>query len=427
MKTETASYPAYLPWLVCLCGSLFFFYEFIQMNMLNSIGSYLAGEFKIDATQLGLLSAWYFYANLMCIPLAGILLDRFSTRLIILVAMFICTLGTLFFSLSHTLFLSAACRFFTGMGSAFCLLSAVRLASRWFEPRRMALMTGLSVTMAMLGGVVAQTPLTLLAQYFGWRHSLWFDVVLGVLICGVIFRYVRDYPEGSEAKHNEEQVTLKNMGFFQAQKIAFGNFRNWLSGLFTCFLNLPITLLGALWGNTYLQTVYHLTPTHASYVTTMIFLGTVVGSPTSGWISDRLGLRKRPMIIGACLALFTILTIIFLPKFSIPVLLVLFFCLGLFSSVQIISYPLVSELSPRILTATSVSVVSFTCIGGYALFQPLFGRIMDWHWHHGQMLNGVPVYSPTDYQFAMWILPVTFAIAILCTLFLKESYCKMRD
>jgi hypothetical protein len=51
---------------------------------------------------------------------------------------------------------------------------------------------------------------------------------------------------------------------------------------------------------------------------------------------------------------------------------------------------------------------------------------MDWHWS-GQMANGIRVYSMSDYQFAMWILPVTFVIAIVMTLFLKESYCKYQD
>jgi MFS family permease len=423
MTQQQLKYPAYLPGLICFCGSLFFFYEFIQMNMLNSLGVYLVKEFSINATQLGVLSSWYFYANLMCIPLAGILLDRISTRKVIIYAMIICTLGTLLFSNSHSLSLLATCRFFTGMGSAFCLLSAVRLASRWFAPRRMALITGFVVTMAMLGGVVAQTPMTLLAELMGWRHALWVDTGLGVLIILLITIFVRDYPPGAHANHRQEQQALKEIGFWQAKKIAFGGYRNWLAGLFTCFLNLPISLLGALWGNTYLQAVYHLSATNASYVTSMIFLGTVFGSPTAGWISDRIGLRKLPMLIGGIFSLMITLLLIFVTNMTTTELVVLFLLLGFFSSAQIISYPLVSELSPRILTATSVSVVSFTCIAGYAVFQPLFGRIMDAHWN-GHLVNGIRIYAASDYRFAIWILPAAFLIAIFSVFFLKESYCR---
>src|SRR4051812_33404525 len=78
------------PWIVCLSAGLFFFYEFIQMNMLNSLGSYLVNEYAITATQLGDLSAWYFYSTVLFLFTAGSLLDRFSTRKIILVGMSFC-------------------------------------------------------------------------------------------------------------------------------------------------------------------------------------------------------------------------------------------------------------------------------------------------------------------------------------------------
>ncbi|MES1989164.1 MAG: MFS transporter, partial [Pseudomonadota bacterium] len=73
-----------LPWVVCISAALFFFYEFIQMNMLNSLGGYLVKEYDISATQLGNLSAWYFYANLLFLLSAGLVLDRLSTRKVIL-------------------------------------------------------------------------------------------------------------------------------------------------------------------------------------------------------------------------------------------------------------------------------------------------------------------------------------------------------
>lgn len=425
-STPTQSQPAWLPWLVCITGSLFFFYEFIQMNMLNSLGMYISQEYNINATQLGILSSWYFYANLLCIPLAGTLLDRMSTKKLILIAMSVCTLGTLLFSLSHSLMIASFCRFFTGMGSAFCLLSAVKLASRWFDPRRMAMITGFVVTMAMLGGMVAQTPMTVLAVKLGWRPTLWLDAGLGFLITLLILIIVKDCPVGQQEHQKHEHAELKTLGFWHAKRIVFGNIRNWLAGFFTCFLNLPISLLGALWGNTYLQNVYQLSTTDASYVTSMIFLGTVIGSPVAGWVSDRLALRKGPMVIGAACSLLIVLTLILVPHLAVTQLIVLCFLLGLFSSVQIISYPLVAESNPKILTATAVSTVSFTCIGGYAVFQPVFGRIMDWHWSLGDKLlrDGVPVYTPSDYQFAVWILPITFVIALVATLALKETHCQ---
>jgi MFS family permease len=412
-------------WLVCMSAALFFFYEFIQMNMLNSLGSYLIQEFQITATQLGGLSGWYFYANLGFLLVAGLLLDRFSTRKIILCAMGSCVIGTTLMAFSHSVILIGVCRFIAGIGGAFCFLSSIRLASRWFPPRRMALLTGLIVTMAMLGGVVAQTPLAMLAQAVGWRAAVLWVATLGGIISLIVWKFVFDYPPGMHATHINEQEELKSLGFWKAKRIAFLNKQNWLAGLYTSLLNLPVSLLGALWGNAFLQKVHHLSATQAASVTMMIFVGTVLGSPLAGWISDRMGLRRSPMLIGAILSLLLILTIIYLPKPHMITLMLLFLALGLVTSSQVISYPTVAESNPKILTATSVSVVSISAIAGYPISQILFGLIMDWHWD-GTMAEGVRVYSALNYQFAITIMPAAFLIALIAALFLRETYCKSK-
>ena len=412
-------------WLVCMSAALFFFYEFIQMNMLNSLRGYLMQEYHITATQMSGLSGWYFYANLGFLLVAGLLLDRFSTRKIILYAMGSCVIGTALMAFSHSVLLTALCRFIAGIGGAFCFLSSIRLASRWFPPRQMALLTGLIVTMAMLGGVVAQTPLAMLAEAVGWRAAVVWVAALGAVISLIVWKFVFDYPPGMHTTHVNEQAELKILGFWKAKRIAFLNKQNWLAGLYTSLLNMPVSLLGALWGNAYLEKVHHLSATQAASVTMMIFAGTVVGSPLAGWISDRMGLRRSPMLIGAIISLLLILTIIYLPNPQMMTLMFLFLGLGLVTSSQVISYPTVAESNPKILTATSVSVVSISAIAGYPISQMLFGLIMDWHWD-GTIVEGMRIYSASNYHFAITIMPVAFLIALIAALFLRETYCKPR-
>jgi hypothetical protein len=105
---------------------------------------------------------------------------------------------------------------------------------------------------------------------------------------------------------------------------------------------------------------------------------------------------------------------------------VLFFLLGLTSSTQIVSYPTVAESNPKILTATSVSVVSFTTLSGGAIFQPLFGYIMD-KGNDFTIVNNVHIYSAADYHHAMFIMPIAMVIALLVTFFVRETYCQSVD
>ncbi|MCZ6914266.1 MAG: MFS transporter [Rickettsia endosymbiont of Ixodes persulcatus] len=408
-------------WIVCFSAALFFFYEFIQMNMFNAISADLMRAFSLDATELGKLSAYYFYANLLFLPVAGALLDRFSTRLIILSALLFCVVGIAGFATTHSFFLACIFRFMSGIGSAFCFLSSIRLASRWFPAKQMALVTGLIVTMAMMGGMVAQTPLTLLNQALGWRYTLLLDAGLGLMIFTIIFYFVQDCPPGLKQDQKVLQLELADLGVLKSWGLAYLNPQNLLCGLYTSLTNLPIALLGAIWGSLFLQQTAHLSPTEASLAPSMLFLGTIIGGPIVGWFSDKIKKRVLLMLLGALISLLLTIAIICLPKLlSLTAILLLFFTLGFFTSSQVLSYPLVAESNPKNLTATSVSVVSFFAIGGYAVFQPLFGWLMDYDWQ-GTVINQIRIYSIGDYHRALLILPIGFCIALFAALLMKES------
>ncbi len=412
-------------WLVCFCASLFFFYEFIQMNMFNAISTPLMHVYHLNATQLGRLSSAYFVSNVLFLFPAGIILDRLSTRKVILVSLLLCVLGTALFAVAPTEGWAAFFRFLTGIGSAFCFLSCIRIASRWFPAKRLALVTGFVVTMAMVGGMVAQTPLILLVQVVKWRGALLVDAGFGLVVLLIIALFVQDYPQEKAEEQQQQKHHLQQLGYWKSMAMAFLRLQNWLGGIYTCLMNLPLILLGGLWGTLYLSKVHHLTQVQASYITSMLFVGTIFGAPLAGWFSDRIGRRKFPMFLGGILSLLIMWYLLTHAGLSMSWLLLLFFLIGFVTSTQIISYPIVTEGSPQMLTAMSVSVVSFTCMGGQVVFQPLFGWLMDLH-SSAVLRHGHVIYSAGDFRLAMLIFPVSFVIAMLAVCFIHETYCQVQ-
>jgi MFS family permease len=416
----------FLPWIVCLTCGLFFFYEFIQMNMTNSLSTYLMQAFHVDGNQLGILSATYFDANLLFLFPAGIILDRFSTKKIVLITLGICIIGTALFAGSTSLAWASAYRFLTGIGSAFCFLSCMRLASVWFHDKQLALIVGLIMTLAFLGGTVAQAPLTLVINAYGWREAIYIDAFLGVLIFILIAIFVKDYPDYTAELREKRRLQLQEVGFWKSLKLSYLNWQNWLSGICTNMMNLPVFILGAIWGGVFLVQTQGYTHTEASIITGMIFIGTLVGSPVMGWFSDRIQRRKAPLIVGALLSLIIVTYIVYGSQHHFDTLIGLFFLLGFVSSAQIINYPLVAEKNASYLTATSVSVVSFNAIAGGAIFQPVVGWLLDKNWD-GTMINNVRVYSVSDYHQAFFLLSLGFVIALVCLVFIKETFAKPKD
>lgn len=407
--------------VITLVASLFIFFVYIQANLFNSVSSYLLKEFQITAGQLGQLSSYYFAINVILLFPAGMLLDRFSPYKIILLSMTIGILGTVIFSFSHTFSMLVVSRIFVGLSGVACFLASLKIASRWLPPQRMALAAGLIITMAMLGGIVAQTPFALLTDSIGWRYTSLIDAVFGAIIMIIIAIFVRDFPPGNEEIIKKQRKELSKIPFLKMFKHVVLNPQNIFGGLFIALLNLPAFLLGGMWGGLYLMQAHNLTHARASLVNSMLFLGLIIGSPLAGWISDHCGRRRMPMIFSALVVLLISIVIVYASNLSFAALLSLFFLLGMIMGSQVIGYPLITESNTVTLSGTATGLASmFIVSAGFT--QLLFGWLLGLHWQH-VMVNGEPIYSLSDYRLAMLILPVSFFIALISALCCKETYC----
>ncbi|HRE33394.1 MAG TPA: MFS transporter, partial [Candidatus Berkiella sp.] len=123
MVNEYQGYDAhkssFMPWIVCFAATLFFFYEFIQGNMFASIAANIMQDYQIQADRMAWLSSIYYLSNVLFLFVAGMVLDRFSIKNTLLVAMFLCVASTFILAQSHSFYVALFSRFITGIGSAF--------------------------------------------------------------------------------------------------------------------------------------------------------------------------------------------------------------------------------------------------------------------------------------------------------------------
>lgn len=198
----------WMAWLVCLSAGLFFFYEFFQLNLFDVINQPLRDDFHINAASLSLMSSYFVWANVLFLIPAGFILDKYSTRNVILCAMLLCILGTLGFALTTSFVLASFFHALSGVGNAFCFLACVILVARWFSHGR-ALVMGCIVTMAFIGGMVAHTPLAQLTSYLGWRYALVVDAGVGLVLLLWISLVVKDYPSHAKPKLSKNKSHVK--------------------------------------------------------------------------------------------------------------------------------------------------------------------------------------------------------------------------
>lgn len=401
-------------WFVVLLASFFFFYEFIQMNMFNSLATSFERTFALNALQIGLISAFYFLSDSILLYPIGVVLDRYSSRKMILFGMLLCIAGTLMISMASNSWFLVIARFLAGSAAAFCLLSILRLATQWFPAEKMGQVSGIAITIGMLGGAVSQAPLTWLIGEVGWRTALRDVALLGICFFVLILCFVRDAPP-SQA-FGVIELGSDHMPLSKNFKTLCKNRHNWNAGFYTATMNLPIMIVAGLFGAQFMAQSYGFNPLQASMISMMIFIGTIVGSSVLGILSDYLKARRRPMMFAALLSFILFSLILFGPRCGYLTYLLLFFFLGFTTAAQIIGYPVTQELNPRSLSGSALGFISVMIMGLPILLQPLSGYLM------GLRGNNGGVYTLHDYRLGLSLLCLGFVVSFFNAYFLPESY-----
>ncbi|WP_019215101.1 hypothetical protein [Legionella tunisiensis] len=73
-------------------------------------------------------------------------------------------------------------------------------------------------------------------------------------------------------------------------------------------------------------------------------------------------------------------------------------------------------------TGTATGIASVLIMGGGGVGQVIFGVLMQ---HHAPA--SAQQYTVADFQYAMWIFPLTAVAALLAVLMTRETYCKRLD
>lgn len=397
---------------VCFIAALFFSYELVQLHMLNALSPHIMKEMGLNATELATLSSSYLLADVLFLVPAGLIIDRFSLRKVLLGALMFCILGTVGFAFSQTLLQASISHFFSGIGNAFCFLSCMILANSWFKDKSTFIMSFM-VTIGLLGAVVAQVPFSLLAEKFNWRNALVIDAVIGAVIWVLNFAFVYDPNE----KQKNKQASSWNLNqIFSQLKSGCQVKETWICGFYTGLMNLPLMIISAMVGNLFLIQVHGLSETKASFAISMISLGTIVGSSVFGWISEKLGSKKKLMIFGAISSCAMFLSLLIIPSASLELIATLFFLIGFLSATQVLGYPMITDAAPKEAKGTAMGVAALIIMGIAFVLQPVTGILLDLY-HQGPQ----GIYSLADFTRAFMLFPIAFFISIFLATRLKDK------
>lgn len=413
--------PASRLWRACFIwglATLFYFYDNLLQVTPSAMKTELFSAFVDSDEGFGSLSAYCLYAyGIMQIP-AGLLVDKYGPRRLLTVACVLCAGGSLVFGWASSLVFAKLARVLIGVGASFAVVCCLKVVSIWFKPRHFGLLTGMTVTVGMLGAVCSLSTVGYFVSVLGWREAMLYGGVFGLGLSVLIWFLVHDKKEhhhnqtqkNSTAKINTDptqtiQATLQ--GMWRDLSEVMKSRQAWLVATYAGLMFVPTLAFGGLWGIPFMQEVHGLDRMEAGLSVSLIYVGWMFGGPLYGWVAAQFNSERTPMLFANAATLIVCALLIYSESLPLLWMQVLLFLTGFFSSGFILAFTVIRKHCPSHLAGTSVGFTNALNTLGGAMAQPLIGWVLD--------LSG------KQYQIALSILPVCLILAWVCLVSVKEQ------
>jgi predicted MFS family arabinose efflux permease len=308
--TATAPTPARAParaYAVWLVGLLAYAVAVFHRASLGVAGVEAQERFSAGASALSLFLVLQLgvYAA-MQVP-AGVALDRFGSRALIVAGAITMAAGQLVLAVAGDVPTAVAARVLIGAGDAMTFISVLRLIGLWFPGRGVPLITQLTGQLGQLGQIAAAYPLMALLHATSWRSTFLGAAAVGVLAAVVSLAAVRNAPPGTvrAATASMAEVRRNLVDTWREPGTRLGLYTH----LVTQFSG---TVFALLWGYPFLVVGEGLAPgTAALLLTLLVAVGMGVG-PLLGRLCGRFPLRRSNLVFTILISTAAMWTVVLL-------------------------------------------------------------------------------------------------------------------
>lgn len=409
------------PWCIWGLAAFFFFAHYVVRVTPGHITHELQAAFEFPSKmEMGLLGASFYLPYVLMQMPVGYLVDKFGPRLLLTIAVFVCSLSSLVFASAAVLDIAIFSRVLLGFSSATAFIGALKLITVWFEPKKLALLVGITQALGMMGAAAGARLVPYLNETFGWQSTFHIYALVFFILSILIYAIVRNNP-ATQPLQTPQQATASATTITPSQPLmqVVLNKYTWINALYAGLIFAPTDVLGEFWGKEFIEQIHHLDSKIASHAIAFLFIGWAIGGPIAGYLADHLG--RKPVMIGSAIFGFILLPIIFyVPHIPATLMMAVLFVYGLTNTGLIASYTVAGELHSKEHGGFSIAIANMLSVLLGASLMPVLGWLL--HWHATQhLVDGLPVYAASDYLRSTYILPVCLFLAIVCAFFTPET------
>ncbi|MDT7574794.1 MAG: hypothetical protein QOH17_1127 [Pseudonocardiales bacterium] len=395
-------------WVIWAVALIAYVVGVMQRTSLGVAGLDAAARFHASPAALSgfVVLQLLVYASLQ-VP-AGVLLDRFGARSLVVVGAVIMAAGQLLLAVATALPLAIAARVLVGAGDALTFISVLSVIGAWFPARRVPLMTQLTGLIGQLGQVLSAVPLAALLHGEGWSTAFTSAAAVGLAAAVAVAAVLRNRPPGAPAPPPAATP----------REVLDGLARSWREpgtrlGLWThTGTQFSGTVFALLWGVPYLVAGQGFTPAAASAMLTLLVGVGILAGPLFGEFTARHPLRRSWLVLTVIITSAAAWTAVLAVPPPAPhwMLVVLVVVIAFGAPGSMIGFDYARTFNPGHRHGTAVGIVN---IGGFvASLLVAFGV---------GVLLGPGGYTPAGFRLAWCVQYVVWAAALVGVLLARRK------
>jgi EmrB/QacA subfamily drug resistance transporter len=203
-------------WLVAICFTTGLFMDLLDMTIVNVALPSIAQDLNVDpqsgASQIQWVVSGYLLSLAVFIPVSGWLGDRFGTKRIFMIALFLFTAASFLCGMAQTIEQLIFFRLLQGVGGGMLTPVGTAMLFRAFPPHERA--KGAAVMMIPLVVAPASGPVIggFLVEYYDWRWIFFINIPVGIFGLVFAWHYIKEEVQAAPGRFDIPGFILASGG-----------------------------------------------------------------------------------------------------------------------------------------------------------------------------------------------------------------------
>ncbi len=394
-------------WIVLVFISLAMFGNYYVYDSISPLADVLKEQLGFSDSNIGFLNAIYSIPNIIMVLIGGFIIDRIGTKVSTFIFGALCLLGAVITTLTGTLEVMATGRLIFGLGAESLIVAVTTAIAKWFKGKELSFAFGINLTIARLGSFAAlNSPSWAEGYYDSWQAPLLIAVGFGVTcIVGAVMYWILE-------ARAEKVYQLGEAG--ETDKVVFRDLFKF-SASYWYIVALCITFYSAIFpfqtfAVKFFIEAHGTTREFGGWLSSMLTLFAMIGTPLFGLMVDRVGKRALFMMFGSILLVPVYLMMAY-TKMSLYIPMAM---MGVaFSLIPAVMWPSVAYIVEQSKLGTAYGLMTMIQNIGLAGFNLLVGWANDY--------SGASAANPDGYSLGMWIFSSLGIFGLLFAFLLRKS------